>query len=89
MQYSDPDYVGPAVKVGAGVQTFEACSFADKNSVRVVGGDCLTVGLAGGTRRVEVTTSLARSMDWLQTMFSDGNCDSRRPASNSIVNSEL
>ena len=34
--------------MGAGVQAFEAYEFADKNHLRVVGGQCTTVGLAGG-----------------------------------------
>lgn len=48
MHHDGPGYKGPAVKVGAGVQAFEAYSFADKNSVIIVGSDCPTVGLAGG-----------------------------------------
>jgi hypothetical protein len=41
-------YNGPAIKMGAGVQAFEAYTFADKNKVRIIGGTCTSVGLAGG-----------------------------------------
>ena len=34
--------------MGAGVQGFEAYEAADKNGLAVVGGECPTVGLAGG-----------------------------------------
>ena len=34
--------------MGAGVQAFEAFEFADSNQLRVLGGECATVGLAGG-----------------------------------------
>lgn len=34
--------------MGAGVQAFEAYAFADRNTLRVVGGQCTTIGLAGG-----------------------------------------
>ncbi|KAH3960901.1 hypothetical protein HBI56_213820 [Parastagonospora nodorum] len=46
--YSSPLYVGPAVKLGAGVQAYEAYGAADKQGLRVIGGLCPTVGLAGG-----------------------------------------
>lgn len=48
LHYNSSGYTGPAIKMGAGVQAFEAYAFADKNSLRVVGGQCTTVGLAGG-----------------------------------------
>jgi FAD/FMN-containing dehydrogenase len=41
-------YVGPAIKVGAGVQVWEAYEFAKANGVTVVGGEAVTVGLGGG-----------------------------------------
>ncbi|KAI9658405.1 MAG: hypothetical protein M1821_002538 [Bathelium mastoideum] len=46
--YRSDHYNGPAVKFGAGVQVFEAYEFAHQNGVRVVGGTCPTVGIAGG-----------------------------------------
>ncbi|OKL61707.1 hypothetical protein UA08_02339 [Talaromyces atroroseus] len=41
-------YNGPAIKVGAGIQVFEAYEFAKDLGVTVVGGEAITVGLAGG-----------------------------------------
>lgn len=47
--YDGPgDYHGPAVKLGSGVQGFEAYLGADAHNRTVVGGECSTVGLAGG-----------------------------------------
>jgi Berberine and berberine like/FAD binding domain len=46
--YSSSYYEGPAVKIGAGVQGYEAYTAAHAHGLRVVGGECPTVGLAGG-----------------------------------------
>ncbi|KAL4969926.1 FAD-binding oxidoreductase [Aspergillus stella-maris] len=46
---ADNGYVGPAIKVGAGIQVFEANEFAKENGVTVVAGEAVTVGLAGYT----------------------------------------
>lgn len=46
--YSSPHYNGPAIRLGAGVQAFEAYAFASAHGLAVVGGECPTVGLAGG-----------------------------------------
>ena len=46
--HSSPHYAGPAIKVSAGVQAFEAYAFASAHQLAVVGGECPTVGLAGG-----------------------------------------
>ena len=46
--YSSPHYTGPALKVGAGVQFSEAYSAAAERNLRVLGGYCPTVGIAGG-----------------------------------------
>ena len=46
--YHTPFYRGKAMKIGAGVQAFEAYEAADKLDSSIVGGECLTVGLAGG-----------------------------------------
>lgn len=46
--YASPSYTGKAVKAGAGVQAFEAYDAAAANQLQVVGGECPTVGLAGG-----------------------------------------
>ncbi|RSL67956.1 hypothetical protein CEP54_003037 [Fusarium duplospermum] len=41
-------YSGPALKVGAGVQVFELYEAANKYGYTAVGGECRTVGVAGG-----------------------------------------
>lgn len=43
-----PDHIGKAMKMGAGVQGFEAYAAAHKQKLVVLGGECPTVGLAGG-----------------------------------------
>ncbi|KAJ5329600.1 hypothetical protein N7452_009990, partial [Penicillium brevicompactum] len=46
--YKDKHYAGKAITMGAGVQGFEAYEAAENAEVQVVGGECPTVGLAGG-----------------------------------------
>ncbi|PVH95554.1 FAD binding domain-containing protein [Periconia macrospinosa] len=46
--YESRDYTGPAVKFGAGVQVFEAYSFAKRHNVTLIGGEGKTVGHVGG-----------------------------------------
>jgi FAD/FMN-containing dehydrogenase len=41
-------YQGRALKLRAGVQVYDAYQFADAHKVIVVGGNCPTVGIAGG-----------------------------------------
>ncbi|KAJ9260319.1 CAZyme family AA7 [Paecilomyces variotii] len=48
LDYRSPSYTGKAVKVGAGVQIFEVNEAAHAQSLVVVGGNCQTVGIAGG-----------------------------------------
>ncbi|KAK4677478.1 hypothetical protein QC764_405020 [Podospora pseudoanserina] len=48
-----PDYTcnghsGPALKLGSGVETEEVYQAAEAHNVTVVGGECRTVGMAGG-----------------------------------------
>ncbi len=47
-EYNSPEYVGPAIKLGAGVETGEAYAFAKSHGLVVVGGNCPSVGIAGG-----------------------------------------
>jgi hypothetical protein len=47
-QYHSSHYTGKAMKMGAGVQSFEASAAASTAGLVVVGGNCPTVGLAGG-----------------------------------------
>jgi hypothetical protein len=46
--YTSTAYSGPAAKMGAGVQAFEAYTAADKAGLNVMGGQCPTVGISGG-----------------------------------------
>ncbi|KAF2179309.1 FAD-binding domain-containing protein [Zopfia rhizophila CBS 207.26] len=46
--YTNRSYQGPAVKVGAGVQVLEAYEFVNRYGYMIVGGECQSVGLAGG-----------------------------------------
>ncbi|KAJ7880121.1 hypothetical protein B0H13DRAFT_2542387 [Mycena leptocephala] len=46
--WSDSHYTGKAIKLGAGVQGFEAYDAADAAGLQVVGGEYPTVGIAGG-----------------------------------------
>ncbi|OTA99520.1 hypothetical protein M426DRAFT_67659 [Hypoxylon sp. CI-4A] len=46
--YDSPYYIGPAVRMGAGVQSSQVSRAAREHGLRVVGGFCPTVGLAGG-----------------------------------------
>ena len=46
--WSDKHYKGKAIKMGAGVQGFEAMAAAAAQGLVSVGGECPTVGVAGG-----------------------------------------
>lgn len=46
--WNDEHYTGKAIKMGAGVLGGEAYKAADAQGLQVVGGECPTVGLAGG-----------------------------------------
>jgi hypothetical protein len=46
--YTSPAYSGPAIRLGAGVQAYQAYEAAYAAGYRVTGGTCPTVGLAGG-----------------------------------------
>lgn len=46
--YNGPFYAGKAIKMGGGVQGFEAYRAANAIGLAVTGGQCPTVGLAGG-----------------------------------------
>lgn len=48
IEYNSKRYSGPAIKIGAGVQAYEAYYAADAHGLRVLGGECPTVGVAGG-----------------------------------------
>ncbi|KAK7731044.1 hypothetical protein SLS53_008846 [Cytospora paraplurivora] len=48
LDYSSEAYTGKAMKMGAGVQAFEAQAAANAQGLVVVEGDCPTMGIAGG-----------------------------------------
>jgi hypothetical protein len=48
VNHTSTAYTGPAMKMGAGVQAFEAYAAAHKASLSVLGGECITVGITGG-----------------------------------------
>ncbi|RYP55520.1 hypothetical protein DL769_010136 [Monosporascus sp. CRB-8-3] len=47
-EYQGSEYLGPAIKVGAGIEGGEAYDFANAHGLMVVGGNCPNVGIAGG-----------------------------------------
>ncbi|KAI0392954.1 hypothetical protein F5Y17DRAFT_467215 [Xylariaceae sp. FL0594] len=46
--YQSSYYKGPAIKIGAGVLGLEAYQVADAKNFRIAGGNCPSVGIAGG-----------------------------------------
>jgi hypothetical protein len=48
LNYTSEAYTGPAFKLGAGVQAFEAYTAAHEAGLAVLGGQCITVGIVGG-----------------------------------------
>lgn len=48
INYTSPAYSGPAIRMGAGVQSFEMIAAAAEKSLRAVCGYCPTIGSAGG-----------------------------------------
>ena len=47
-KYQSSSYIGPAFRFGAGIVAYEAYYAADAQGLRAIGGECPTVGLAGG-----------------------------------------
>ncbi|PMD28796.1 FAD-binding domain-containing protein [Hyaloscypha variabilis F] len=48
LDWSDQNYKGKAIKMGAGVQGYEAMAAAGAQGLVAVGGECPTIGVAGG-----------------------------------------
>lgn len=48
LDWNDANFTGTAAKMGAGIQGFEALEAGLENSVVTLGGECPTVGVAGG-----------------------------------------
>jgi hypothetical protein len=51
VDYRSPHHTGKVIKMGAGIQGFEGYEAAYTQGLSVVGGECPTVGLAGGYTR--------------------------------------
>ncbi|MCJ1313684.1 hypothetical protein MMC25_007363 [Agyrium rufum] len=47
IEYESPHYQGKAIRLGAGVQAFEAYNAAQQAKMIVIGGICPTVGISG------------------------------------------
>jgi hypothetical protein len=90
LNYKSKDYNGPAIKMGAGVQGFEAYNAAHAQGLRVVGGTCLTVGLAGGYSQGGGHSVLAstyglgadQTLEW-EVVTADGKLVTASPTKNS------
>lgn len=88
--YESEHYNGPAIKMGAGVQVFEAYYAANSRGLRVVGGDCPTVGLAGGYSQggghsiLSSTYGLGadQTLEW-EVVTADGKLVTASPTENS------
>ena len=48
LNYTSTDYMGPAVRIGAGVESQEVTEALNQARLRTVGGSCPTVGTVGG-----------------------------------------
>lgn len=48
VDFQSSDYTGPAMRMGAGVSSFESYQFSHEHGFANAGGDCPTVGVAGG-----------------------------------------
>jgi FAD/FMN-containing dehydrogenase len=48
LDWSEENYKGKAIKMGAGVQAYEAIEAAQVQGLVAIGGECPTVGIAGG-----------------------------------------
>jgi hypothetical protein len=87
--YSSKHYNGGAIKMGAGVQAFEAYHAAHSHGLRVVGGGCATVGLVGGFAQGGGHSSLSSTyglgadqvLEW-EVVTADGKLVTATPAEN-------
>lgn len=89
LNYKSQSYSGPAIKMGAGVQAFEAYRAAAAQSLRVVGGLCPTVGLSGGYTQGGGTSALGstyglgadQTLEW-EVITADGKLITASPTRN-------
>lgn len=89
LDWSDGDYTGKAVRVGAGVQGFEVLAAARDEGLVVLTGECPSVGIAGGYTQggghSALSTSFGLSADnaleW-EAVTADGRAVKASPSEN-------
>ncbi|KAL9023674.1 MAG: hypothetical protein Q9196_007050, partial [Gyalolechia fulgens] len=89
LDYNASYYTGNAVRMGAGVQGFEAYEAANARGFSVVGGECPTVGLAGGYTQGGGHSALAskyglaadQALEW-EVVTADGDFLRASPSKN-------
>ncbi|KAH7321613.1 hypothetical protein BKA65DRAFT_408007 [Rhexocercosporidium sp. MPI-PUGE-AT-0058] len=90
LDWSDESYVGKAIKMGAGVQGFEAMAAAHEHGLVAVTGECPTVGVAGGYTQGGGHSALSTSfglaadqvLEW-EVVTADGSLVTASPTHNS------
>lgn len=89
IDYNSKTYTGPAIKIGAGVQGYEAYYAADAHGLRVLGGECPTVGVAGGYTQGGGHSALSsiyglgadQTLEW-EVVTADGRLVAASPSEN-------
>lgn len=89
LDFESEDYTGKAVKIGAGVQVYEILAAARDQGLVVVGGECPTVGMAGGYTQGGGHSALSTSfglaadntLSW-EVVLADGSLVTASPTSN-------
>ena len=90
LNYTSDYYNGPALQMGAGVRGFEAYDAANAKGLRIVGGFCSTVGVAGGYTSGGGHSSLSstyglaadQTLEW-EVVTADGSHITASPSHNS------
>ncbi|KAF2475766.1 uncharacterized protein BDR25DRAFT_350053 [Lindgomyces ingoldianus] len=62
--YSSSAYSGPAIRMGVGVQAFEAYEAAGTVGLQVLGGECVTFELAGGMLSSVHGMGVYQTLEW-------------------------
>ncbi|KAH7393290.1 hypothetical protein BKA64DRAFT_625385 [Cadophora sp. MPI-SDFR-AT-0126] len=89
LDWSDSNYEGKAIKMGAGVQGFEALATAHEHGLVPITGECPTVGIAGGYTQGGGHSALSTSfglaadqvLEW-EVVTADGNLVTATPTHN-------
>ena len=89
LDWSDSKYEGTAMKIGAGVQGFEAMAAAHDQGLVPITGECPTVGVAGGYSQGGGHSALSTSfglaadqvLEW-EVVTADGNLVNASPTQN-------